>query len=137
MKNEQPIFIALFSVLILLASCSKTSVTDAPPVLAITSPSAAQNFAAGSSVHITGTATASGTDDAHLLHELSITVTRASDHMQVWIADISVHEEQSHMIDTSFALPHPSVRDSLVLEAVVVNHLLNKATQKIGFIVNP
>jgi hypothetical protein len=60
-----------------------------------------------------------------------------SDGSQVWLADISTHDEQSHAIDTSFVLPRPSVRDSFVLEAVVVNHLLNNATQKIGFTVNP
>src|ERR1700759_514462 len=115
MKNKLAILITIFPILILVASCSKTALTGSPS-LAIWTPAPAQNFAGGGSVHITGTANASGTDDAHLLHELSITVTKASDHSQVWTADISVHEEQSHAIDTSFVLPHPSVRDSFVLE---------------------
>jgi hypothetical protein len=137
MKNNLVLIVALLSIIVAIASCKKDAQLSSSPTLVIWTPTQAQNFAAGSSIHITGTATASGTDDAHLLHEMSITVTRVSDGSQVWLADISTHDEQSHAIDTSFVLPRPSVRDSFVLEAVVVNHLLNNATQKIGFTVNP
>ena len=137
MKNKIIIIISVLTIILALASCKKTPTVSAYPSLTLTSPTQGQNFASGATVHIMGTATASATDDAHLLHEMSITITRVSDHSQVWLADISTHDEESHMIDTSFALPHPSVRDSFVVEAVVVNHLLNQASQKIGFTVNP
>ncbi len=130
------LFVLIFSAFAFTACKKKTTISDYPS-LSITSPTSGQNFAAGSALHITGTATASGTDDAHLLHELSITVTRTSDHTQVWMADFSVHDYESYAIDTTFTLPSPSAKDSLVLEAEVVNHLTNSATQTVGFTVNP
>lgn len=135
MKYSFLFAIALYS--FTLISCKKKTTVSDYPSLTITSPTSGQSLAGGSTLHIMGTATASGTDDAHLLHELSITLTRASDGTQIWMADFSVHDLESYTIDTSFVLPTPSVRDSLVLDAEVVNHLTNSASQKVGFTVNP
>jgi hypothetical protein len=137
MKSKLIAFISVLCIMVVIASCSKGLFGSLYPSLVITSPVQAQNYASGARVHITGTATASGTDDAHLLHELSITVTKVSDGSQVWMSDISVHNDQSFTIDTSFTLPYPSVRDSFVVKAQVVNHMLNTASQDIGFTVNP
>ena len=134
MKNTL-LFVLVLSALA-ITSCKKPATNDSPSIT-LTSPTAGQSFASGATIHIMGTATASGTDDAHLLHELSVTVTRPSTGAQVWMADISVHDEESHTIDTSFVLPTPSAKDSLVVEALVVNHLLKSATQKVGITVNP
>ncbi|MBS1623880.1 MAG: hypothetical protein JSS76_02170 [Bacteroidetes bacterium] len=123
-------------IVVILASCKKKATISDYPSLIITSPTSGQSFAGGTVLHITGTATASGTDDAHLLHELYVTVKNASD-STLWLADLSVHDDETYAIDTSFTLPTPSAKDSLILEAEVVNHLLNNATQKVGFNVNP
>ncbi len=53
------------------------------------------------------------------------------------MADFSVHDLESYTIDTSFTLPTPSAQQELELEAEVVNHLTNSATQKVDFTVNP
>ena len=137
MKSKLIAFMIVLCIVLVTASCSKGLFGSLYPSLVITSPMQAQNYASGAAMHITGTATASASDDAHLLHELSLTVTKVSDGSQVWMSDISVHDDRSYTIDTSFVLPHPSVRDSFVLKAQVVNHLLNTASQKIGFTVNP
>lgn len=133
MKNT--LLFALVFCAFALASCKKNTSVNDNPSLTITSPTSGQNFTGGSAVHITGTATASGTDDAHLLHELSITVKRASDNTQVWMADFSVHDLQSYTIDTSFTLP--SAQEALTLQAVVVNHLTHNATRTVDFTVHP
>lgn len=120
-----------------IASCNKKSTVSDYPSITISSPTAGQSFANGSNIHITGTATASGSDDAHLLHELSLKVKEHSGGNTIWMADFSVHDLESYSIDTSFTLPTASAQQELELEAEVVNHLTNSATQKVDFTVHP
>lgn len=130
------LIVLVLSVLATSSCKKKTTISDYPSIT-ITSPTAGQSYAGGATVHIMGTATASGTDDAHLLHELSITVKPHSGGSTIWMADFSVHDMESYTIDTSFALPAASAQQELELEAEVVNHLTKSATQKVDFTVNP
>lgn len=134
---KHTLLFALALTALTITSCKKKSTVSDYPSLTITSPTSGQSFAGGSTVHIMGTATASGTDDAHLLHELSITVKQHSGGSTIWMADFSVHDLESYTIDTSFTLPAASAQQELELEAEVVNHLTNSASQKVDFIVHP
>jgi len=119
-------------------SCKKSDpVTDnsGAPTLSITSP--AQGAVLDSVVHITGVAQAPSTDDAHLLHELSLTVKKASDNTIVWTSIISVHDDYTYNIDTSLIIPRAGVSVNYVLNAQVVNHIIKYGTQNVNFTINP
>ncbi len=131
----------LFSAFVLsvfaLASCTKKNTVSDYPSLTITSPTTGQSFTGGTTIHVMGTATASGTDDAHLLHELSLKVKEHSGGNTIWMADFSVHDLESFTIDTSFTLPTPSAQQELELEAEVVNHLTKSTDKTVSFTVHP
>lgn len=127
------------AVLMLSSSCNKkeTPISDYPS-LTITSPAASgAMYYSGNAIHITGTANASATDDAHLLHELSLTVKNTSNNAVVWKAVIRVHDLQSYTIDTSFIAPVVTADVDMVLYDSLVNHLEKYAVKSQTFMVMP
>jgi hypothetical protein len=137
MKIKTPFLasIALVAVFTLF-SCKKDAQIPPNPYLTITAPTGWQTVTGGSSVRITGTATASGSDDIHLLHELSLSVRKKSSNAEIWRADFNVHDLASYVIDTTFTAP-AATTDSLILTAALANHVPNTTTQTVTFAVRP
>ncbi len=122
------------ALLMLAAACKKkeTTISDYPS-LTITAPAATGGmYNTGDTIHIMGTATASGTDDAHLLHELSLTMKNTANNAVVWTAVIGVHDLETYTINTTVIAP---AAGNYALYDSVVNHLEKYATQTQTFMV--
>ena len=133
--NLSLILLLLFAITI--NSCKKDSTNSDYPTLSMTAPTSSTMPSSGQMIHIAGTATASGTDDAHLLHELSFTVKKQSDNSIYWQAVVSVHDLQTYTIDTMFAAPTVAANTDYVLYDSLVNHLEKYATDQVTFSVIP
>jgi len=130
---KKPIFSAMLMLAIvsMLSSCKKDDNTDpGAPTVTITSPTEGETVTGGT-VSISAMATASGDDDAHLLHEVSVKVTQGS--TTVFEAVVSAHDEAMHMVDTSFTT---TATGAMVLTVEAENHVPQTGTKTVNFSVN-
>jgi hypothetical protein len=134
MKNiNSCALIALIINLLAINACSKKDITASDyPTLTITSPAQGESFIGGRNVRIAGSATVSQTDDAHLLHEIAVTVKSLPDSTTVFTAVYNAHDMRSLNIDTVFA-PAVTATTNMVVTAQAENHLLKVTSQSVNF----
>jgi hypothetical protein len=132
-KNIIPIIIV--AMVITMASCSKTEVTSNDyPILTFVTPAQNQTIT-GQSIHIVGTAQASATDDAHLLHEVALTIKTLPDSSVIFMHVYYIHALKTFDIDTTVNLSVSS-GTGLILLGQVTNHMENITAKQVAFKVN-
>jgi hypothetical protein len=131
------LLVIIATLLLVISSCKKTinAVSDYPTIT-ITSPKQGNTYKIGGLISIKGSASASSSDDAHLLHELSLTITNMRSQEQLFSTVLSVHDLETYTIDTTVALTSASI-DSMRLDAIVVNHLEKQTKQSVTFRYQP
>lgn len=135
-KNNFSIAIlATALVIFTFSSCKKESTVSDYPTISITMPTSGQMIMNNGAVHIMGTATASGTDDTHLLHEVAVEVRTLPDSTVIFSHVWSTHDYATFSIDTSF-LPNVTQDQDMVLIAQSENHVPKTTTVFVPFMVH-
>lgn len=135
-KNNFSIAILATALLLfIVSSCKKESTVSDYPGITISMPTTDQMIMNNGAVHIMGTATASGTDDTHLLHEVSVEVRTLPDSTVIFRHVWSTHDYETFAIDTSF-LPNVTQDRDMVLVAQSENHVPKTTTVFVPFMVH-
>lgn len=136
MKNQLTGLVATIIFLFSIAACTKEKISHFPE-LTITSPSANAMFSSGDTIRITGTAAASDTDDAHLLHDVMVAVKWAADSSVLFSAHYSTHEMEEFDFDTFFVTPTVVAAADAFVEAKAENHIPMVTTKSVSIMIYP
>ncbi|MBL0309167.1 MAG: hypothetical protein IPP77_05670 [Bacteroidetes bacterium] len=136
MKIKTTGIVATAIFLLSIAACTKKE-DSGYPNLSISSPTAAQMFSSGDTMYLKGTALASGTDDAHLLHEVMVAVKWQADSSVMFSANYSTHDLESFDFDTFFITPSVVTPTNAFVEAKAENHIPMVTTKTISVMIHP
>lgn len=136
MKNQLTGLVAIAFFLFSIAACTKEKISHFPE-LTISSPTANAMFSSGDTIHIIGTATASDTDDAHLLHDVMVAVKWAADSSLLFSAHYNTHEMEQFDFDTFFVTPTVVVAADAFVEAKAENHIPMVTTKSVSVMIHP
>lgn len=136
MKNKTIGLSAIAIILLFAASCTKNNVSDFPN-LTLNKPTSGQVFNPGDTFRIQGSASASASDDAHLLHDVMLEVLRTSDSASLFSAHYSTHMKESFDFDTFFIVPSVSVMTDAFVLAQTANHIPRVTAKTVPVMIQP
>lgn len=130
MKN---LILAIFAIALIesITSCKKTEDTVDAPFITIWTPTVAQNFVAGDTIHFTGNA-----GDSEDLHEGKLEIVKASNDSVLAFKKESVHAVKSYDFDARFSI-HVAAETNAIARATYEDHDGNRTVKEVNIVLKP
>ena len=130
MKN---LFLATLAVALLvsISACKKTEVKVDAPFVTIWTPTVAQNFVAGDTIHFTGNA-----GDSEALHEGKLEILQASNDSVLAFKNESVHAVKSYDFDARFSIS-VAAETNAIARATYEDHDGNQTVKEVAITLKP